>query len=272
VQMAERTYVECALFEHRFWLQVLGDHARFILNATSPMEEVEVKRAKEFVRVFDELLTISRKALSSAELVKLTQDAETYAKSFRAFKLYLLKRHLTGQLKCGLSPTFLNHMVNEIEEYIRILKSLKEEKTPAPVHPIHHHLLWLSDASGHASILASDIDMAEKVWIKRCESFAKTFEALYLKAIEIAGYLRSNIEKFPALSRFNQDAGLEMQLFRNFLVELEEMEINLEVLGALTPLMPDHMARESCYYLQKLSEDANVKANHCNPTTPRKDV
>jgi hypothetical protein len=34
---------EEALFEHRFWLQILGDHARFILNALSPKEKKILK-------------------------------------------------------------------------------------------------------------------------------------------------------------------------------------------------------------------------------------
>ncbi|NIK15192.1 hypothetical protein BDD39_001702 [Saccharococcus thermophilus] len=48
------------------------------------------------------------------------------------------------------------------------------------------------------------------------------------------------------------------------------MELNKEVLGVLTPLMADHMAREECYYLQKLAETTNdVKQPACDPTKPR---
>ncbi|GAB6889346.1 DUF2935 domain-containing protein [Geobacillus stearothermophilus] len=42
------------------------------------------------------------------------------------------------------------------------------------------------------------------------------------------------------------------------------------VQGMQSPLMADHMAREECYYLQKLAETTGeVKAPACDPTKPR---
>ncbi|WHY83687.1 DUF2935 domain-containing protein [Siminovitchia fortis] len=48
-------------FEHEFWLQVLGDHSRFILESLSPSEKRDVDQAKGFKRIFDELLNEARK-------------------------------------------------------------------------------------------------------------------------------------------------------------------------------------------------------------------
>lgn len=62
---------------------------------------------------------------------------------------------------------------------------------------------------------------------------------------------------------------MEMKLFQIFLHELEEMRMNNELLGVLTPLMADHMSREECYYLMKLSEVSDVKTPDCYPTRPR---
>jgi hypothetical protein len=33
--------------------------------------------------------------------------------------------------------------------------------------------------------------------------------------------------------------------------------------------MADHMFREECYYLMKLSESANLDTPNCDPTKPR---
>ncbi|MED4989149.1 DUF2935 domain-containing protein [Parageobacillus toebii] len=83
-------------------------------------------------------------------------------------------------------------------------------------------------------------------------------------------YLRTNVYDFPALHRFHRGIQLEMVIFQCFLRELEEMELNKEVLGVLTPLMANHMAREECYYLQKLAETTyEVKPPACDPTKPR---
>jgi hypothetical protein len=65
-----REIVHEAIFEHRFWLHVLGDHARFILDAMSPREKEEIRSAESFITAFDSLLTQSRQ-ITSAEDVNL---------------------------------------------------------------------------------------------------------------------------------------------------------------------------------------------------------
>ena len=93
---------------------------------------------------------------------------------------------------------------------------------------------------------------------EKSHKFTKHFEEFYIKATELTGYLRTNLTKFPALERFNNEVELEMRLFKTFLHELEEMELSAEVLGTFTAPMADHMAREEQYYLTKLAESKNV--------------
>ncbi len=44
------------IFEHRFWLQIMGDHARFILYSLAPNEAEAIKKAKQFIENYDDLL------------------------------------------------------------------------------------------------------------------------------------------------------------------------------------------------------------------------
>ncbi|RBW67896.1 DUF2935 domain-containing protein [Bacillus taeanensis] len=265
--MNELNYKETALFEHRFWLQVLGDHARFIFESLSRKAIKETKLSFQFIKTFDQLLHYARQDLASTELMELNKQANHYASEIRLFKLELIRQHLTGMIY--LPPTFLNHMVNEVEEYSRILLFLIEEKTPPALHSIHHHLLWMSDASVHASAIVRTLDPIEKSVIQKSESFTKHFDNFYLKAIELAGYMRSNLASFPVLDRFNHEVKLEMLLFKEFLDELEELGMTSQLLGNLSPLIVDHMAREGCYYLMKLAQVSNVKTIICDPTRPR---
>ncbi|MBU5445526.1 DUF2935 domain-containing protein [Paenibacillus sp. MSJ-34] len=257
-----------AIFEHRFWLQVLGDHSRFIRDGLAPKEKTAIEQANEFIHMFDTLLNRARSTLSASETAELTIQAKQAALRLRRFKLQLLERHLVGKIDIHLPPTFLNHMVNELEEYVLVLKCLEQNQVPV-FDPVHHHLLWLSDAAGHAASITSNLDMVEKDMIKRSNKFEKKFENFYLKAIELAKYMRTNLKQFPALGRFNTDVELEITLFRHFLNELEELRINDELLGTLSPLMADHMAREECYYLIKLAQVAGTKNPGCDPTHPR---
>ncbi|WP_309119438.1 DUF2935 domain-containing protein [Paenibacillus sp.] len=267
--MKSMTYEEASLFELRFWLQVLGDHARFILNALSPEEREEGSRAESFIRSFDAMLETARAEPPAQTILELNRSAYRNGQDIRFFKLHLLQRHLAGNIKINLPPTFLNHMVNEVEEALSVFHYLQESQIPPRQEALHHHLVWLQDAFGHSAAISAELDPVEKKLKHASEAFTKQFEAFYLKAVELAGYTRTGLRQFPALQRFNKQVELEMLLFTKFLEELEEMRLTKEVLGALMPLMADHMAREECYYLTKLSWVSEVQPPDCDPGKPR---
>ncbi|MRG87302.1 DUF2935 domain-containing protein [Salinibacillus xinjiangensis] len=263
-----KSFADSAAFEHSFWLQVLGDHARFIRDSLYPSEKSDIDKAKTFVQQFDQLLNQARNSTAES-FVPLSDEAKKVAKAFRTFKLSILERQLQGQVKIHLSPTFINHMVNELDEYLKVLKYLTKGE-PVPVfHELHHHLLWLQDAYGHAGAINDELDGVEKRLKQKSNDFTKHFEGFYLKAVELTGYLRSNLTSFPALDRFNHDVELEMSLFKAFLEEVEELELSERVLSSFSALMADHMAREECYYLIKLAESSQTQPPHCDPGKPR---
>lgn len=242
-----------AVFEHQFWLQVLGDHSRFIHDSLYPSEKEDIAKAASFIKHFDQLLS-QVSSLNESNAILFANTVEESAKQLRSFKLSIIKRHLTSEMKIHLTPTFLNHMVNELEEYLLVLSYLKQGKSPPIFHELHHHLIWLLDASGHAGAINDRLDGVEKRLKEKSSTFTKHFEQYYLKSVELTGYLRTNIKKFPALNKFNHDVEVEMCLFKTFLNELEEMDLSAEVLGTFTASMADHMAREEQYYLMKLAE------------------
>jgi len=261
--------IQAALYENRFWLQIMGDHARFIFNTLSPAEKQDIQIAAYYIAAFDQLLEQARSANSDAEVNNLSKQAYELTVEFRLFKLDLLRRAILKEVKIGLTPTFLNHMVNELEEFLRVLKELVAGK-PVPVFDaLHHDFLWLPDAAGHAAAIASDLDPVEKTLFYRSENFERHFQNLYLKSIEMAGYMRTNLKDFPAFRRLHKEVNIEMKLFMGFLNELEEMELTAEVLDRISPLMPDHMYREECYYLTKLAELDLVPNPNCQADKPR---
>lgn len=257
-----------ALFEHRFWLQILGDHGRFIHDALAPSEVEKIQKSIYFIRSFDELLVEARRPLGEKQIHELTQKAFHNAQLIREFKLDIIKEHLVGKIKIELPPTFINHMVNEVEEYLRILQWLLSKEIPT-VHPIHYHKLWLPDAAGHAGAVQCGLDSVERYLREKSKEFVKDFNELYLKADEFSGYLRTCLQEFPALHRLNNMVELKILLFMNFLNEIKEFRLTKKAVGTLAPLLPDHMFREECYYLTKLSRVTEVNAPDCDPTKPR---
>jgi hypothetical protein len=260
------------LFEHRFWLQILGDHSRFIYNALPPKETKDMQLANHFITEYDQLLNQVRLPDAGNALDQLNNQAYELTQNLQKFKLNLLDRLLIRQIQIGLSPTFINHMLNELEEYLRILLALLAGKGVPFFSALHHDLLWLPDASGHAASIASDLDAVEKRLIKKSELFEQHFNEFYLKAIELSGYTRTMRKSFPALAKFHTDVNMEMSIFMTFLTELENIDLSAELLSRLNPLVPDHMYREECYYLLKLAQTGAIAAHDCDPTKPRLNV
>jgi len=264
-----KTVIQTAKFEHEFWLQVLGDHARFILDSLSVTEENSIKNAAYFKNTFDRLLQQARTLNDENSFITLANEADSEVKKLKQFKLTLIEKHLVSKIKIQLSPTFISHMVNELEEYQRLLVYLRRGEQPPIMHELHHHLLWLQDAFGHAGAIQSEMDDTEHKIKYQSKEFVRQFQQFYLKAVEFTGYLRTSLDTFPALRRMNEDVKLEMKMFQVFLNEIFELEISNEVLGTFPVLMADHMFREECYYLVKLAESANTEIPNCNPASPR---
>lgn len=262
-------YLDQSAFELQFWLQILGDHSRFIHDSLAPSERSTIEKAMGFIKQFDDLLGRARQTEQQASWIDLAKQAQLAGKQLRELKLSIIKEHLVGNIKISLAPSFVNHMVNELDEALRVFSFLAKGEVPPQVHPLHHDLLWLLDAAGHAGAIHDELDLVEKKLKKQASHFSKDWEDFYLKAIELTGFLRTHLSEFPALTKFHHNVELEMVVFKHFLEELEEMELSKQSLGTLTPLMADHMAREECYYLIKLAETTEIQSPLCDPTKPR---
>jgi hypothetical protein len=260
---------EAALFEHRFWLQIMGDHSRFIFYSLAPTESEYILVAQECIILFDRLLEQAHKQLSEVELNELSHKAYDATYRLREFKVELLSMSISSDLKSHLSPSFFNDMLNELEEYLFILNALMNGQNPL-LHPLHYHMLWLSDAVGHSATLACELDMVEKDLSRRAGEYENTFRELYFKSLILNGFLRTRLEAFPSLDRLGERARDEIVSFMEFLENIRDQRMDKKVLGTIMPLMADHMAREECYYLWKLSQTTqNIRKPDCDPARPR---
>jgi len=186
-----------------------------------------------------------------------------------AFKeMFFVVIQLGAKMISGISPTFINHMINESEDYIRIMNALLKNEMPVTT-PLQLHNLWLPDASGHAEIIDSGLDGVEKVLKERSAGYIDQFNALSYKTKQFIGYTRTGLHDFPALDRLNEDANATTLSFMDFLQRVALLKISRRALGTLLPLMADHMFREECYYLTQLSQVAPLKNPGCNPAKPR---
>jgi hypothetical protein len=264
--------LDTALSEHRFWLQIMGDHARFIFYSLSPTESEYILTAQSFIILFDQLLHQTEALSSSTELEELNRKAYEAVYRFRELKIELLSMSINSDLKSQLSSSLYNDMLNELEEYLSILNSLMQGHSPL-FHPLHYHLLWLGDAIGHSAWIKASLDLVEKDLKRQADQYEQQFDDLNFKALTLNGYLRTGLSHFAALDRLNEQVWSHINSFMEFLENIRDRRTDNKVLGTLLPLMADHMLREECYYLQKLTQSTdNVRKPDCDPISPRLEV
>lgn len=180
------------LYEHRFWLEILSDHLTFIQLKLAITEAELHEDVQGLLYQITSVLDDAKEG--SVDL----EDIKELVADIRLFKEDLLP------------PTFINHMLNELQAYQRILDTLPEIVVE---HPLSYHRLWLKDAEGHADSIITELDAVEMPKRKQLKKLKKKFAALYAKADEFTGYLRATNEQFPALLKLTLDAETHIRVF-----------------------------------------------------------
>lgn len=257
-------------YEDPFWLQILGDHMRFILSALPARETEHAQQAEHYITLFDTLSAQSREYLPEIAQERFLDTTYNSAQQARMFVLSLLRRQLMGEFCINMTPGFLNQMANESEEYLRILDHAKNG-SDSLMHPIHYHLLWLLNCSINADTINSCLDPSEKDILRGCHRFMHRFDALYLRSIELMGFLRTGLPEFSSLNRLNADVVDELAAFAAFLLDLEDKLQNKEILGLLCRLQVNHIYRKACYYACKLSDICDMGSTGFDLAQKRRD-
>lgn len=253
-------------FENRFWLQILGDHVRFFEMTLASKETQLIQETQRLKLVLDTLLNEARRErANSPKIETILRTVE----EVKELKKTILAGLLEGKVDINLPPTFINHMLNEIQMYEKILTSFRDTGS-FENHVLETHYLWNSDAAGHAIAIVQTIDPVEKKLMKKLKKVHKTFEALFIKSLEMIGYFRSGLQDFPSIEKLNREVTDELIVFTEILNTIREERLTSELLGVINPLMVDHMIRESSYALQKIQEAEGrpISLPH-DPTAPR---
>lgn len=240
--------------EHLHWLNILSHHLTFINDKLSISEE-EVHNMVAALQMEVAGLIILATARDYTAVEQVTRQALTFAESVGDLKKEILSRQLLLHIKLDLEPTFLNHMVNELMEYITILKEFLIEGKVNPKHVLHHHKLWLLDIEGHLGYIEKELDAVEKELKKIVHDEKHKFHHLFNKTLEFIGYLRAQRD-FPALANLTNEAYYETIAYLDFIDGLREGITNNFIEGRLEPLFLDHCILEQNYYLAKLKQYA----------------
>jgi len=243
--------------EHLFWLRIMRDHAQFQLDTLAYREIVLIDEAQRFYQHFDRLLQKAQAAATAGggPIDQLNREAAQATIQFRAFKLRLIDLQLACRVTLNLPPVIILHMAREAKEYLRVLGALPDgppNSNNQACYLLHEHLLWLPDNADHAALLRATLDSGEAMLDQSFTQYKNAFDALYLKALEINGLLKEDPRLVPALIYLTRQSAEGTQKFRRFLEEYRDLRSSCQALATAPPLLPDHMAREAAYYLEKL--------------------
>lgn len=231
--------------ENQFWLRIFRDHSQFMLETLVPRETVLISQTERFYQVFNHLLQQADE--------DIREEAAQAVMQFRSFQLNLIDMQLAGQIPVNLPPGALNEMVDEADEYLRILNVLP---MPAPMNDaaylLHQHLLWLPNNAAHAALVRSQLDPSEAELIKLYDHYHKLFRKLEDKVMELKGLMRDNPRMVPSLNYTTQESANLTQEFLNSQENYREQRTTAQVLAISPPLLADHFIREAMYYLEKI--------------------
>jgi hypothetical protein len=228
-------------------------------------------KEKEFLSVAEELKEAADKQLKRARAgqFKLKDEAITeLVDQIRDFKLALLAGRMENEIKLNLPPFFPNHMLNELEEYQKILNG------DGPSNITRQHKLWLNDAAGHIASLVADLDITEKLRIKKLKKLMKEFECLHKSSAETIGFERSEEVPDGWKQRLAREAQAKIGQFVEHLIEMQELQADDALMSRIPKLVFDHMQREEAYYSAKLLEflgapDAQIQTQRKRAVAPR---
>lgn len=241
-----------------FWSGIMKNHAEFQLTALSSKEQEAIRIAQYFKNAFTDIenrvksLAKSDNPAETAELIVITTNLLI---NFINIKRVLVRRLLQCNIELNMTPTFINHMINEAMEFRRVLLLIQ---TKLPIDKVkentHLYILWLPDAAGHAASIAADLDPTEAQFIKEAREFEKIFNNLYLKGKELGQMLERTGLTDGSLEELNCEIEKKMDMFICFLEKLEKLREQCRVLGIFKPLVPNHMIREEKYFLSRLKK------------------
>lgn len=249
-----------------FWSSIMRDHGEFLITSLSSREMASVQEAENFRNMFTAFRN-DWQALASTNKQSMALELATRVRpvlvNFINFKQQILRRLLECNIEIGFPPAFINHMLNEANEFLRSLDNILTPDITvnlvnAAQENLRLHRIWLPDAAGHAAAVINELDPFEAVLINEAKSFKENFEKLTLKANELSQMLPRASLMNGNLNRFDQEVVIMLAEFIRFLRRLRELRSQCVVLGTLKPLMAEHMIREENYYLVNLQAIKNL--------------
>jgi len=227
-----------------FWIGVMRDHAIFQNSTFAPKEVQYIQKSMIFRDFFQTMMDKIKSEDNFKTNIPSLIDA---LNDFINFKRSILKGLLTCKLEISLSPTFINHQINEAIEFRFELICLESylESLQDPMYFIELLKKWITDSSGHASAYGSFLDPTESILRDEALSFKMKFDMMSVKANELQMMMMQSRAGNESLMLLVEETEEMMKKFVLYLQKILKLRCSCKVMaiGTLTPLLPNHMIK-----------------------------
>jgi hypothetical protein len=244
--------------EHGFWLEILEDHAYFIRDHLSPVEQQYIDTANQYIQAFGRLrarlVQINRNAsFTSTELIAFSREAWQIAYGYFLFEGMMQNLRVQNRVNLNLSPVYLNGTLGENQEYLRILTYYVNGIDYQNLSLVDLLDLWLEDQLGHAVLFRNILDPMEIGLSRQTEAYITTFQGFIVQNRQMRSMLRFTPPGFPRQQRLSLQIGQTTMEMYKYVQEVVTLFINNEMLTRTTLRFLEHHFPETCYFIKKLS-------------------
>ncbi|WP_179223531.1 DUF2935 domain-containing protein [Paenibacillus tyrfis] len=244
--------------EHRFWIEILEDHAYFMRDYLSPAEEKWVDTAQEYIEAFrglrERLYAVDRDLpYESPEMAEFAKAGYSTAVGYFQFEGNMQHLQVQNRVNLNLTPTFLNGTLNENQEYLRLLLYAMRAERPPELPLVDLIDLWLEDQLGHAVLARNALDPVEIPLSLKVHQVEQEFQAHIVKNKAIRGYLRFTPPLFPVQRSFAKEVSESVVVFYHLIEHILDLYRDSPLLNRATLRFLEHHLPETRYFLRKLA-------------------
>ncbi|HEY8363972.1 MAG TPA: DUF2935 domain-containing protein [Haloplasmataceae bacterium] len=235
--------------EMGFGVLNMRDHALLLYTNLSLKEQDIIKTTQYFLEEWDKIY--QEVSNENRQITKeFLENSKKILNQFTQFKKILLTKLMRNDIELTLTPTYLNHMINEAIEF-KVILTLPFFNT---LDNLRLHKIWLPIMSGHAKYLLSQLDEIEIAYLEKAQFYKDYFIKMFIKAYEMCSIIQKTGLKDKGIYQFNKDVEEKLHDFIDFLKTIEKhiKEDELYKIGTFTFLILNHMIREVKHYLNRL--------------------
>lgn len=254
--------------ENRFWIQVMGENAEILYNRLIP-ERTEAPRAKEFIRIFENLYNRIDKNMPAENLAQINRDAYAATRELRDLITGVLRSQVLNGIFINLKPMYINNLISLADQYLYLLESLLNNRIPV-YNPIEMDIFWLPIFYTETRLLTDALGDYPVELRERSQNLTYRINLFFQTAISLwTMYTRLGRSDFPIALEYRDGIRQLLLLFAELVVDVIGEERQKRLPGTLTLVDLDCMYRKVCYYTRQISGVDNKPMPACDPGSPR---